>query len=263
MRNIKLIISYDGNNYLGWQKTPIGLTIEGSLEKALSQILQEPVLLQAASRTDAGVHAKGQVVNFFLSKDDIDLNKLQKGLNGLIGKEISILSMEEAPMDFHPTLDNEGKEYLYFICNSPHQSPFHKEYSWHYPPKIDILQMQEAALLFEGTKDFSTFCNMRATYTGSTLCHIEKITIQPQENHRLCISIKGTRFLYKMVRNIVGTLAYAGSGKIPLSAIPTIIENGNRPEAGMTAPAHGLFLNQIFYPDISDKKKELTEVGRE
>ena len=123
--------------------------------------------------------------------------------------------------------------------------------------------MQEAALLFEGTKDFSSFCNMRTTYTGNTFCHIEKITIQPLENQRLYIAIKGTRFLYKMVRNIVGTLAYAGSGKIPVSAIPNIIKKGDRPEAGMTAPAHGLFLSQIFYSDVSDKKQEITSVGRE
>ena len=261
MRNIKLIISYDGSKYLGWQKTPIGPTIEGSLQKALHQILQEPIVLQAASRTDAGVHARQQVVNFLLLNDNIDLKKLQRGLNGLLGKQISILLMEEAPIDFHPTLDNEGKQYLYYICNSPHQSPFHKDYSWHYPPKIDLKQMEEAAVLFEGTKDFSTFCNMRATYTGSTLCHIEKITITSLENQRLCVSIKGTRFLYKMVRNIVGTLAYTGSGKIPLSAIPKIIEQGQRPEAGMTAPAHCLFLNEIFYPNVPNKIQELTGVA--
>lgn len=248
MRNIKLLISYDGTHYLGWQKTKSGKSIEEALETALSQILNEKVSLQAASRTDAGVHARGQVANFKLSKDEIDLKKLQRGLQGLLDEDISILAIEKAEDSFHPTLDNEGKEYHYFICNSPYQSPFHREYSWHFPYPIDLELLRQAASFFEGYKDFSAFCNERAQFTRDPLCRMQKIEILPLEDQRLCLSIRGTRFLYKMVRNIVGTLAYIASGKIPLSALERIVESKQRAQAGITAPAHGLVLRQVFYP---------------
>lgn len=250
MRNIKLIITYDGSNYLGWQKTSAGPSIEESLENALSQILQDKVELQAASRTDSGVHALGQVVNFHLQNDEMELPRLLKSVNGLLAKDISVLSIEEAKESFHPTLGNEGKEYLYYICSELYQLPFHKDTSWHFPYKIDLETMREAAKLFEGYKDFSAFCNERSQFTRNTFCHIEKITIEQIDGMRFCIAIKGTRFLYKMVRNIVGTLAYIASGKIPLSALEKILESRRRAEAGITAPAHGLVLKQVFYPSI-------------
>lgn len=254
MRNIKLIITYDGSNYLGWQKTNAGPSIEESLEKALFQVLQQPVVLQAASRTDAGVHALGQVVNFQLQNDDIDLKRLGKSVNSLLGKEISILSIEEVEESFHPTLDNEGKEYLYTICNVPTQLPFNKNTSWHFPYKLNLEVMREAAALIEGYKDFSAFCNERSQFTRDPFCLIEKISIYQLDEMRLCISIKGSRFLYKMARNIVGTLAYIGSGKISLSELEGIIQNRQRIKAGVTAPAHGLMLSQVFYPSL--KKTE-------
>jgi len=254
MRNIKLIITYDGSSYLGWQKTNAGPSIEESLETALFQVLQQPVVLQAASRTDAGVHALGQVVNFKLQNDEIDLKRLVKSVNSLLGKKISILSIEEVEESFHPTLDNEGKEYLYTICNGPTQLPFHRNTSWHFPYKLDLELMRKAAELIEGYKDFSAFCNERSQFTRDPFCLIEKISIHPLDEMRLCISIKGSRFLYKMARNIVGTLAYIGSGKIPLSDVQKILESGKRINAGVTAPAHGLMLSQVFYPSL--KKTE-------
>lgn len=254
MRNIKLLISYDGSHYLGWQKTKAGRSIEEALEIALFQLLQEKVSLQAASRTDAGVHAHGQVVNFKLSREEIDLKKLLRGLNGILDEDISVLSIEEVEDAFHPTLNNQGKEYHYFICNSSYQSPFCREYSWHFPYPMDLELMQAAAKFFEGYKDFSAFCNERAHFTRDPFCRIDKIEILPLEGQRYCISIQGTRFLYKMVRNIVGTLAYIASGKIPLSALERILESGQRAQAGITAPAHGLVLKQVFYPAPSEKE---------
>lgn len=248
MRNIKLTLSYDGSCFLGWQKNNAGPSIEEALEKALFQLLGSFISLQAASRTDAGVHALGQVVNFHLKDDSIDVKKLHRSINAVIDKGISVLSLEEEEEHFHPTIDNEGKEYHYFICNTPYQIPFHKKYSWHFCHDIDTDLMQKAALLLTGYRDFSAFCNDRSQFTRSAFCRIDSIQIIPLEGGRIQCKIKGTRFLYKMVRNIVGTLAYVGSGKIPIEALSRIISSHQRATAGITAPAHGLFLKEVFYP---------------
>ncbi|MCX6986808.1 MAG: tRNA pseudouridine(38-40) synthase TruA [Chlamydiae bacterium] len=247
MRNIKLIVSYKGTNFLGWQKTPYGPSIQQALEKSLQQILGQQIRLQAASRTDAGVHARGQVVNFFLENDKVCLQKLQKGLNGLLPKEISISSMTVAPDSFHPTLDNKGKEYHYFLCNEPYQIPFYKDVSWHFPQALDIEIMKQAAQQLEGKKNFAVFCNERLNFSRSTTCTIHSIDIIGLSEKRLCIKIRGDRFLYKMVRNMVGTLAYIGCGRLPTDCIEPILETEKREGAGVTAPAHGLFLNEVFF----------------
>ncbi len=135
--NIKLLIAYLGTSYLGWQKTPMGPSIEEALEKALSIVLQEEKKLQAASRTDAGVHAQGQVVNFTLSSFK-DLKRLKASLNGCLPKDIVVLSAQEMPESFHPTLDAIKKEYIYEICNSTVQLPFHRNTSWHFPYPLKL-----------------------------------------------------------------------------------------------------------------------------
>ncbi|MEI8328911.1 MAG: tRNA pseudouridine(38-40) synthase TruA [Chlamydiia bacterium] len=247
MRNIKLIISYKGTHFLGWQKTPYGPSIEGALEKALEPLLHTKPRLQAASRTDAGVHAKGQVVNFILNNPLIDLHKLHKGLNALLPQEISVLSLEEVESSFHPTIDNIGKEYRYFICHNSYQIPFYKDFSWHFPYRIDLTAMQGAAIQLEGHKNFAVFCNARAMFTRTTTCTIERIEIDRLDQQRICITLRGDRFLYKMVRNIVGTLAYIGAAKIPLSSLESILQGQKRMAAGITAPAHGLVLQNIFF----------------
>ncbi|NDD58579.1 MAG: tRNA pseudouridine(38-40) synthase TruA [Chlamydiae bacterium] len=246
MKNIKMILSYDGTKYLGWQKTPCGPTIEEALENALFQIFQTPIRLQAASRTDAGVHAYGQVVNFFID-DEVEEGKLLHSMNGLLAKDISIRAIEQSREDFHPTLDSKGKEYCYYICNSTYQLPFHKNFSWHFPYDMCFSTLQKATHTLTGYKDFSTFCNDRNQFSRSTFCKISSITIEQLPLERICIRIQGTRFLYKMVRNMVGTLAYIASGKIPLPALESILSSRQRASAGITAPAQGLFLNQVFY----------------
>jgi tRNA pseudouridine38-40 synthase len=148
-KNLKLLLSYDGTSYLGWQKTAMGPSIEEELEKALSQILQHPVALQAASRTDAGVHAEGQVVNFFTEKEI-----LQKSINGVLPKDISVLKLEEAHEAFHPTIDCRGKEYHYFVCTGNTQLPFHRRFSWHFNFPLEVEKMKKAAALLVGKHDF-------------------------------------------------------------------------------------------------------------
>jgi tRNA pseudouridine38-40 synthase len=247
MANVKLVVSYDGRNYLGWQKTKCSPTIEGTLQILLEQIYQEPISLQAASRTDAGVHANGQVVNFISSKEK-DLNRLQSSLNQLLPKDISILSVESMPPSFHPTINSQGKEYHYYVCYGPVQMPLHRFYSWHISYPLDIPSMREAATFLTGTQDFSTFCNFKKIVSYSDFTRtIQQIEIETIPPSRLRFRIIGNHFLYKMVRNIVGTLIYVGRGRLQLDDIQQIIDSHDRTQAGITAPAHGLFLHQVFY----------------
>lgn len=248
MQNIKLVLAYDGTAYLGWQKTHEGPSIEGELQKALETILQHPVHLQAASRTDAGVHAAGQVVNFLVSKEHLDLSQLQISLNSLLPKDISALNVEVMAPGFHPTVDCIGKEYRYYLCYGRTQLPMHRHFSWHYPAELDVNKMRLAAKYFMGQHDFSAFCNFRKQlhYHDHIRC-IESIDINILEGERLCVRLVGNHFLYKMARNIVGTLVYVGKGKIPVDAIEGIIASQDRTQAGVTAPAHGLFLHRVLY----------------
>jgi len=247
MKNIKLLLSYDGTGLLGWQKTPLGPTVEQHLENALSKILQEKIKLQAASRTDAGVHAEGQVINFFTEKQKIDLEKLQKSINALLPPQIAALLIEEMPQDFHPTLNNRGKEYRYFLCNESFQKPKHRLFSWHFPYPLDLEKMEAAALYLVGTHDFSTFCNELPLSKKNPICTLNSLKIEQIEENRFCFKVEGDRFLFRMVRNLVGTLAYAGAEKLELSEISSLLETRKRKFAGVTAPAHGLHLMKVFY----------------
>lgn len=248
MQNIKLLIAYDGSRYSGWQRTRMGLSIEECLQKALEQILQHPIALQAASRTDAGVHAVGQIVNFITPRLDLDLNRFKVSLNSLLPNDLVVLDAEKMDPHFHPTLDCVNKEYRYYICYGSTQLPQHRFYSWHYHYNLDLDKMHVAAEAFLGLHDFSAFCNARKNRTYSHYERsIEAIEILKLEEKRLCIRIKGPNFLYKMVRNIVGTLAYVGNHKLQPDQIPEILGSQNRVLAGMTAPAHGLFLQRVYY----------------
>jgi tRNA pseudouridine38-40 synthase len=238
LKNIKLTVAYEGTHYLGWQKTPMGESIEEELEKAVSKILQHPVKLQAASRTDAGVHARGQIVNFFTEKE-IDL----KNINTVTPKDISILDLTVMPDDFHPTLDCTGKEYEYTVCLGQSQLPFHRLFSWHFPYPVDLEMTRKGASLLVGRHDFSAFTNEKHQNNIREIFSIEIIPL----DHRIKIQVAGNNFLYKMVRNIVGTLIYVGCGKLKASDLPAILEGKDRTRAGVTAPAHGLCLKKVFY----------------
>ncbi len=250
--NYKLVLSYRGSNYKGWQKTSLGNSIEEMLEKSIFQVHRKRVRLQAASRTDAGVHAEGQVVNFLTDTPILNARRFLHGLNGTLPQEIRILSIEAMPTHFHPTTDAIGKHYIYWICNDGVQLPFYRHLSWHFPYPLNIDLMKREAQHLLGTHDFSSFCNERSLWTRNPVCTIDAINIFLHEGNRLSISFKGNHFLYKMVRNLAGTLVYAGCGKIPPRAIRSILENRSRTLAGVTAPAHGLFLKEVFYPSMAE-----------
>ena len=250
-KNIKLTIAYDGTNYLGWQKTITGPSIEESLQIVLERILQKAAPLQAASRTDAGVHAVGQVVNFFTEKNSLDLKRLRLALNGLLPKDIVVLSAEEAPHKFHPTLDCSGKTYTYFVGTNEVQFPEHRNFSWHCPHVLNIEAIKEAATHLIGTLDFAALCNELSTrdYTH-TIRTVKSINITMFGKGRLRFEITGDHFLYKMARNITGLLIYVGNNKIDAKQVPSILLGRERKEAGITAPAHGLALEQVHYLPI-------------
>jgi tRNA pseudouridine38-40 synthase len=247
-KNIKLIIAYDGTHYLGWQKTKMGPSIEETVQVELERILQEKIVLQAASRTDAGVHAENQVLNFFTENADLDCRRLLRSLNGLLPNDISVKSVSVVPEDFHPTVNCQSKEYHYYLCNHELQLPFFRRLSWHYFYPLNLDDMRAAAEKLVGKHDFSAFCNDRIVPGKDAVRTIHRIEIDRLEDGRVRVAIRGNKFLYRMVRNIVGTLAYIGSEKLPLDAIPQILTSGDRTQAGMTAPAHGLSLHQVFYP---------------
>lgn len=239
--NIALTIAYDGTDFFGWQKTKMGKSIEEEIEKALFILLKEKKKLQAASRTDRGVHARGQVVNLFM-ESSVDIKRLQKSLNALLSKDIVIVDIKKMNASFHPTLDSTGKKYCYYICSSNILLPHLKRFVWHYPHELDPKKMREAAKALIGEHDFSSFCNIR---TKNCIRKLFGLEIIPYGEKYYRIEIEGNNFLYKMVRTIVGTLVYIGEGR--LKSISQILKKRERKEAGVTAPACGLFLEKVFY----------------
>ena len=242
---IKLIISYDGSSFLGFQEGGPSPTVEETLREVLETIYQEPLKLEGASRTDAGVHATGQVVCFKPTKKIEDPSLLIR-INKLLPKSIRVLSYAEVKKSFHPTLDALGKEYHYHICNEPIQFPHMRHYSWHVYAPLDLHLMKKAACFFLGTHDFASLTNTSVSKPKETVRTLRKLAIY-QEGSKLRIEVEGDNFLYKMVRNIVGTLVYAGMGKLSLEDVQNLLSQKDRRLAGITAPAHGLILHQVFY----------------
>ena len=245
--NYKMTLAYEGTRYYGWQKNLDGPSIEESLEETLSLLLQHPISLQAASRTDRGVHAEGQVINFFSTNKTLSPRDLLRSLNKILPKDITVTSLEKALPTFHPTLDAAGKEYHFSICNHSTQDPFHRHVSWHVPKKLSLEPMRTAATYFLGTHDFSSLTNTRFPKHKQTVCTLKTLEITKQTHHRLHIRVIGDHFLYKMVRNLVGTLVQVGQGKLDPKTIPTILQKKDRKQAGVTAPACGLRLAYVIY----------------
>ncbi|MGE3954858.1 MAG: tRNA pseudouridine(38-40) synthase TruA [Parachlamydiales bacterium] len=241
MINLKGIVAYDGTAYLGWQEVGMGPTIEGTLQAVLEQILQHPVSLQAASRTDAGVHATGQTIQFFSRKGVPPL----RSVNALLPPDVRVLSLEEAPANFHPTLDALAKEYRYQLTLSEVQLPHARRTHWHCP-HLDVAAMEEAADRLRGRHDFAAFANVTKEGRENTVRTLH-LTFEGE----LTVVLRAESFLYRMARNVVGTLVQVGQGKLPPNAMGDILAGLDRQAAGMCAPAHGLALVKVDY----DRKK--------
>lgn len=233
----KLILSYDGTRYFGWQKTRMGPSIQQTLAEVLLRLTQEEIVPEAASRTDRGVHATGQTIHFTSTK-----SVTLRGLNALLPPDIRAIELKEVSPDFHATLHALGKEYRYQIDVGSVEDPFQRLYSWHVHTPLNLDKMKAAAKDLVGTHDFSAFANEPEE---NPICTLHSIEFEGS----LLLRLKGDRFLYRMARNLVGTLIYIGSGKIASDAIPAILASKDRKKAGVTAPAHGLTLHEVFYTD--------------
>ena len=245
MRNIKLVIEYDGKEFNGWQKQPNKLNIQGSIEEAIKQITGEEIELSASGRTDAGVHAFGQVANF-KTESNLPIEKFPVAINTKIKRSIRIISAEEVDERFHSRLNCKKKTYRYVINNSEFASAIYRNLETHIPQKLNIKKMKEAIKYFEGEHDFKAF-KASGTSSKSSVRTIYKAEIIEMPNNRIYIELTGNGFLYNMVRIIAGTLVDVGLEKIKPEEIPSIIEKGKRDLAGKTLPPNGLFLLKVEY----------------
>ncbi|MBU9888609.1 MAG: tRNA pseudouridine(38-40) synthase TruA [Candidatus Omnitrophica bacterium] len=248
MRNIKLVLEYDGSAFFGFQKQPHQPTIQESLETALTSFFGRRMKIAAASgRTDAGVHAAGQVVNFKTSNAR-ELEKIQRGLNALLPHSIVVKRIEEVPADFHARYSICSKTYEYSIWNHPLRSPLVAGRVLHVIHPLEVIPMRRAARSLIGTHDFRSFTSVAAFKHRSISCvrTIKKISIQKQRS-LIRIRVEADGFLYHMVRNIVGTLIEVGKGKRSPEEITAILEAKDRRFAGMTAPSVGLMLLKASY----------------
>ncbi len=247
MKNLRLIIAYEGSSYWGWQDAKERPSVEAALKQPLVQILQHPIKLQAASRTDAGVHAEEQVVNFFTAKEPLNLPRLHLSLNQMLPTAIRVWSLEEVPLNFHPTLAAQKKTYSYRLTTAAIQLPFDRHFAWHVPPPLNLAKIQTALPLFLGKHHFGALCNASNLPLTNPYCTLYRLEVIDKGDGNVCIEVEGDRFLYKMVRTLVGTLVALGQGRLSLAAIRALFTHRDRTQAGVTAPAHGLSLKKVHY----------------
>ena len=246
MRRIMLVVAYDGTNYSGWQLQPETDTIEGQLNKALSGLLKETIVVCGASRTDAGVHSMGNVA-VFDTESRIPAEKLAVALNARLPEDIIVQSSRQVRSDFHPRRCSCIKTYEYRIYNARMENPQLTRYTWHRYGDVDVEAMQKAADLLIGEHDFTSFCAAGST-VESKIRTITKTSVC-RESSLIRIRISGSGFLYNMVRIIAGTLMLVGIHRLLPEDILTIIEAKDRRKAGPTAPAKGLTQIGIEYDE--------------
>ena len=243
MRNLKLIIEYDGTNYSGFQRQSNGNTVQEELEKAISKIVTHNIILYCAGRTDAGVHANCQVCNFFTSSK-ISESGLNISLNSLLPTDISCHEVSEVDKTFNARYSAKSRRYQYFILNREAKSAIKGRYAWHVRKQLDLNEIQKASSAFIGTQDFRAFSH--AKEDEITIRTVTSMTINKEED-MIIIDISANSFLRSMVRNVIGTLVEVGMGKRSAETIKEIIDSKDRRKAGMCAPAKGLFLKSVEY----------------
>lgn len=249
MTRYKAIISYDGTRFSGFQRQPEERTVQEELEKTLIRINSgQPVTIHGAGRTDAGVHAYGQVIHFDLPQER-DVEKLRFGLDTQTPEDIDVVSVEVVSEDFHARYSKHSKTYEFLVDTGRPKNPMMRHYATAYPYPLDLALMQEAIKDLVGTHDFTGF-----TATGTSVENkvrtITRATVAPEGRPNfLVFTFTGNGFLYKQVRNMVGTLLKIGNGRMPVTQIKTVLESKDRNLAGPTAAGNGLYLKEISYDD--------------
>lgn len=245
MNNYKLTIQYDGGRYKGWQRLGGGEnTVQGKIERALSVLLGREIEIIGASRTDAGVHALVQTANFQIS-EDLPESKIKQFLNHYLPPDISITEVERVPERFHARYNAKAKTYLYKIWNEPQSHPFMRNYSMHVQKKLDVERMREAAVHFIGEHDFTAYTNAKSKKKDA-LREIYSLDIEASDGF-IFFRVKGSGFLYNMVRKMIGTLIEVGLGDKEPGQIPGILQSKERLQTGGMAEAAGLYLENIEY----------------
>jgi tRNA pseudouridine38-40 synthase len=268
VRHIRLIVEYDGTDLCGWQRQANGPTVQGHLEAALAKLLAHDTTVVGASRTDAGVHARGQVASFRTERA-IPLHGIRRGLNSLLPRSIAVAEAREVADDFHPRFSATGKHYRYLLFTRTDRSPRWRNRAWHHPGALDLAAMRQAAAALLGEHDFAAFRAAGCT-AKRTMRRIDDIAIAAPgaggeidggdgsdsvEANRgsqdsslvVAIDVRGNAFLRNMVRILVGTLVEVGEGRRPVAQVAEILASRDRTRAGMTAPAHGLELMSVRY----------------
>ena len=244
-RNIRLLLEYDGTRYHGWQRQADAVTIQGVLEAAVARLTGKAVALIGSGRTDAGVHARGQVANF-RTQSALPLKAFHQGLNSLLPKDIVVLSATEAPPEFHARKSARAKTYVYHILNRPNRSPLHRHYAWWIAPRLDLAAMAGAAAVLPGEHDFTAF-RASGSENKNPVRRVLAAEWREQAAGWLSFTITATGFLRGMVRSLVGTMAEVGRGKAPPTRLAELLTSGARHLAGPTAPPQGLYLVEVVY----------------
>lgn len=245
MRNIRLVLQYEGTRYQGWQRqTSTENTIQGKLENLLTRMCGEPIEIHGSGRTDAGVHALGQVANFH-TNCEMATEEMQEYINRYLPEDIAVVALSEAAPRFHSRLNACGKHYEYCVINSSVPHVFHRRYALEVPEKLDVLAMEQAAGYLCGEHDFKSFTSAKKG-KKSTVRRIDEITIT-REGDIFTFSFKGSGFLHHMIRILMGTLLQVGKGEVAPENIQAIIDAQNREVAGPLVPAKGLTLVEVFF----------------
>jgi tRNA pseudouridine38-40 synthase len=253
MRNFKLTLSYDGTDFHGWQTQPNQRTVQETLEQAIAQLTGEQVLANASGRTDTGVHASGQVVNF-KTEARYSAHVMHRALNAHLPQDMAIRAVEEVALDFDACRHAKRKLYRYVLHDAGVPEVFLRRYCWHVPwGRLDVEAMKQAAMLLVGTHDFHSFETDWPNRKSSvrTITHLAVDRCRDAED-LIWIEVEADGFLYNMVRAITGTLVNVGRGYWPASQVAAILQAEDRKEGGPTAPPQGLFLMRVSYGDITE-----------
>lgn len=246
MRNFRIVLSYDGSRYKGWQRLGGGEnTLQAKLENVISRMVQAPVEVIGSGRTDAGVHALGQVANFH-ADTEMTPEEILRYLRAYLPEDMGVRSVDEVDPRFHSRLNAVEKTYRYRIWNSPEPCVFDRKYVWVMPEPLQLSLMREAAELLVGTHDFLAFCSNKH-FKKSSVRTVREIVIR-REGNEVVLDVTGDGFLYNMVRIIVGTLAEVGLGARQAASLTAVLESRCRENAAPMAPAHGLYLMEVKYP---------------